>query len=130
MLRPSLFVVRNDQFVDAGRNDVALHARRKGKQHESLLSLRGRRRIGHRLRRAVVVVDFDEIARDERQLLHVLGIHLDIGIRPAIHDEVVLLVEIGALPDLVGAAVVDEEREFLRFLLLAGRLQARATASP
>ena len=52
------------------------------------------------------------------------------GIGPAVHDEVVLLVEIGALPDVIGAAIVDEEREFLGFLLLAGRLEALATPSP
>ena len=45
------------------------------------------------------------------------------GIGPTIHDEVFLLVEIGALPDVVGAAVVDEERELLRFLLFARRLE-------
>ena len=46
------------------------------------------------------------------------------GIGPAVHDEIALLVEIGALPYVVGAAIVDEKGEFLRFLLLAWRLQS------
>ena len=49
--------------------------------------------------------------------------HLDEWIGPAIHDEIFLLVEIGTLPDVIGAAVVDEERELLRFLFLARRLE-------
>ena len=46
------------------------------------------------------------------------------GRRPAVHDEVVLLVEIGRLPDVVGAAVVDEEGELVLLRLLALGLQA------
>ena len=119
---PSLLVVGNDQFVDSGRYDVSLYARREGEQHERLLASCGRRRVRHRLRRAVVVVHLNEVARRQAGLLHVLRVHLDVWEGPAVHDEFALLVEIGALPHVVGAAIIDEEREFLRLLLLAGRL--------
>ena len=46
------------------------------------------------------------------------------GIGPAVHQELVLLVEIGVLPDRVGAAVVDQVGELVLLLLLARRLQA------
>ena len=59
---PGLLVVRDDELVHPGRDDVALDARRVGEQHEGLLRLRRRRRIDHRLGRAVLVVDLDEIA--------------------------------------------------------------------
>ena len=120
---PSLLVIGNDQFVDAGRDDVSLYARREGEQHEGLLASCRRRRVRHRLRRAVFVVDLDEVARGKTELLHVLRVHLDERIGPAIHDEIFLLVEIGALPDVIGAAIVDEECELLRFLFLARRLE-------
>ena len=119
---PSLFVVGNDQFVDSGRYDVSLYASREGEQHERLLASCGWRRIRHRLRRAVVVVYLNEIARRQADLLHVLRVHLDVWEGPAVHDEFALLVEIGALPYVVGAAIVDEKGKFLRLLLLAGRL--------
>ena len=82
------------------------------------------RRIRHRLRRAVVVVDLDEVARLEVEFRHVLRVHLDERERPAVHDEIVLLVEIGALPDMVRAPVVDQEGELVLLRLLARGLQA------
>ena len=94
-----------------------------GEEHEGLALLGGRRRIGHGLGRAVVVVDLDEIARRDLQLGHVIRVHLDEGIGPPVHDELVVLVEIGVLPDVVGAPVVDQVLELLLLLLLAGRLQ-------
>jgi hypothetical protein len=54
---------------------------------------------------------------------HVLRVHLNKGVRPAIHDKVVLLIEVGALPHVVRAAVVDEERPFVLLAFFAGRLQ-------
>ena len=48
---------------------------------------------------------------------------MDEGVRPPVHDEVILLVEIGALPDMICPPIIDEEGEFLAFLLLAGRLE-------
>ena len=61
-VRPGLLVVRQDQLVSAGIDDVALHAGREAEQHEGLALSRGRRRIDHRLRRAALVVDLNEIA--------------------------------------------------------------------
>ena len=94
-----------------------------GEQHEGLLSLRSLGRIGHRLGRAIIVEDFDQITGLDVQFRHVLRVHLDEREGIAIHYEVVLLVEIGALPDMVGAPIIDEEPELLRFLFFAGGLQ-------
>ena len=53
-----------------------------------------------------------------------LGVHLEERVGPAVHHQLLLDVEVGRLPDVVGAAVVDQEREPRLLLLLAGRLQA------
>ena len=45
-------------------------------------------------------------------------------IRPAVHHQLFLDVEIGRLPDLIGAPIVDQELELVFLLLLARRLQA------
>jgi hypothetical protein len=54
-----------------------------------------------------------------KNAFHLVGVDLDEGIGPAVHDELVVLVEIGVLPDMVGAAVVDQVFELLLLLLLA-----------
>ena len=43
--------------------------------------------------------------------------------RPAIHDEIIVLVEIDRLPKVIRAPVVDEVREFFLLLLFSGRLE-------
>src|SRR5271165_3050195 len=74
---PSLLIVGNDELVDAGRDNVPLHAGRVREQHEGLLAPGGWRRIRHGLGRSVVVVDLNKIARRNAQLLHVVWVHLD-----------------------------------------------------
>ena len=66
MSRPGLFVVGNNELVDAGRNDVSLHAHRVSEQHEGLLAPGGRGRVRHRLRCAVIVVDLDQAPADSQ----------------------------------------------------------------
>ena len=80
---PGLFVVGDDEFVDARGDHVALYASRIGEQHEGLFALGRRRGVHDRLSRAVVVVDLDEIASFDVKFCHVLGMHLYEGIRPA-----------------------------------------------
>jgi hypothetical protein len=78
----------------------------------------------NRLGRAVVVVHLDEVAFLNLQLRHILRVHLEEWIREAIHHELIVLIEIGALPGDVRAPVVDEVRPFLHFGFLAGSLEA------
>ena len=122
-IAPGLLVVRDHELVDAGRDDIALDAGRVGEEHEGLLPLRRRGRIGHGLRRAIVVVDLDEITLLQPELGHIGRVELDEGIGLAIHDEVVLLVKIGVLPDQVGAPVIDQEGELVLLGLLARCLE-------
>src|SRR5262245_24748302 len=105
--RPGLLVIWNYELVHDGRDDVALNAGGICEQNEGLLSLCRRSRINDSLRRSVIVVDLDQVASFDAQLRHVLGIHLDKGIGPAILHKVVLLVEVGALPNMVRAAIID-----------------------
>jgi len=95
-----------------------------GEQHEGVPLLGRRRGIGHGLGRSVVVVDLDQVADRYIELFHVVRVHLDERVGPAVHNELVVLIEIGVLPDVVGAAVVDEVLELLLLLFLAGCLQA------
>jgi hypothetical protein len=108
---------------------VALHARRIGKLHEGLPLFGSGRGVDHRLGRAVVIVDLDQITGAHLEFGHVLGIDLYERIGPAIHHKLVVLVQIGVLPEGVGAPVVDEVLELGLLLLLAWRLQA-ATSLP
>jgi hypothetical protein len=79
----------------------SVHPSRVGKQHEGLLTLTRWRWIDDGLGRAIVVVDLYEIARVYLQFCHILRVHLDAGVGPAVSDEFVLLIEVGALPDMV-----------------------------
>lgn len=123
-VRPGLLVVRQDQLIGAGVDDVALHAGRESEQHESLALSGARRRVDHRLGRAALVINLDEVAVLHAEFAHVVRAHLDERIGPAVHHEFALLVQEGVLPDLVGAPVVDEVLVVFLLLLLARRLQA------
>jgi hypothetical protein len=89
---PGLFIVRDDELIHARRDHVALHAIGIGKQHEGLFASRRRGRIHHGLSRAIVIVNFDEIADLNIKLRHILRVHFDERVWPPVHDEVVLLV--------------------------------------
>src|SRR3954451_14941662 len=62
---PGLFVIRDDELVHARGDYVALNAGREREQHESLLPPHPLGGVGHGLRRAVIVVDFDEVTREK-----------------------------------------------------------------
>ena len=116
---PSLFVIWNDELVNAFRNDVALQRPRVGKEHERFFPTDRGCGLYHRLRRAVVVVHFDKISLRHAELLHVIWMDLDKRIGPPVHDELVLLIEVRRLPSVIGAAIVDQVGKLILFRLLA-----------
>lgn len=83
-------------------------------------------RIGHALRRTVLVADLDKITSSDAEFRHVLAVHFDERIRKPVLDEVVVLIEELILPEDVGTHIVDPE---LVVLFLA-RLSSSLPASP
>ena len=100
-----------------------MHAHREREEHESLFRLGRWRRIDHCLGRAIVVVDLDQITGLQAQVRHIRRVHVDIAQWPAVHNKIVLLVQIGGLPDVIRPTVIDKEGELVLFRLLSRRLK-------
>ena len=121
---PGLLEIRDDQLVGRFAHHVARGAGGVGEHQEGLAAARLLLRPHDGLRGAVAVPHLDQVARPERQLFHVVRVHQQRREREAVGDQRVVLVEEGRLPDVVGAAVVDQEAEALLLLPLALGLQA------
>ena len=79
-----------------------------GEQHKGLFPPRGRGWIDHCLGRSVIVITSTEVSGVHFDVGHVLRVHLDKRVRHPVHHELVVLVEVGILPDDIRAAVITE----------------------